>query len=549
MQPLDVETLHCPRGMQSPAGPSRSGGAGSRGAPIGRYSGEAARSAGRTPDTSEINRVNDVRPDAVIILAAGEGTRMKSTLPKVLHPLGGAPLLGHAMRAAAGAGAAETVVVVRHQRDRVAAFIEEYAQRSGLACRTADQDEVKGTGRAVECGLEVLPADLTGTVVVTMGDVPLLSAETISELTRVHHEERAAVTVITSVLEDAKSYGRIVRDADGHVERIVEFKDATEAERGIREINSGIYAFDAAVLRRELANVRSDNAQGEKYLTDVLQLARAAGGTVAAHVLTDLWQTEGVNDRVQLAQLGKELNRRTCERHMRAGVTIIDPDTTWIDVDVTIGQDTRLLPGTQLLGATSIGAEATIGPDVTLTDCEVGDGAEVKRAEGLLAVIGDGAKVGPFSYLRPGTELGAKGKIGGFVETKNTKIGEGAKVPHLTYAGDADIKEGANIGAGTIFANYDGVHKHRTVVGRHSFIGSDAVLVAPVEIADGAYVAAGSAVTEAVGPGQLAVARGHQRNVDGWVARQRPGTQTEAAALAAAQPPSSATPDSSEDTK
>lgn len=496
--------------------------------------------------------MNDVRPDAVIILAAGEGTRMKSTLPKVLHPIGGAPLLGHAMRAASGAGAAETVVVIRHQRDRVAEFIDDYAARSEIACRTADQDEVKGTGRAVECGLDALPADLTGTVVVTMGDVPLLSAETISELTRAHVEAQAAVTVITSVLEDAKAYGRIVRDAEGNVERIVEFKDASDAEREIREINSGIYAFDAQVLRRELANVTSDNAQGEKYLTDVLQLARAAGGRVTAHVLTDLWQTEGVNDRVQLAELGAVLNRRTCERHMRAGVTIVDPATTWIDVDVTIGQDTTILPGTQLLGATSIGAEATIGPEVTLTDCEVGDGAQIKRAECLLAVVGAGATVGPFSYMRPGTVLGAKGKIGGFVETKNTTIGEGAKVPHLTYCGDAVIGEGANIGAGTIFANYDGVNKHRTVIGKHSFVGSDSVLVAPVTVADGAYVAAGSALTDEVGPGQLAVARGRQRNIDGWVAKQRPGTATEAAARAAAAPPSSdstATPDTSEDSQ
>jgi len=493
--------------------------------------------------------VNDVRPDAVIILAAGEGTRMKSTLPKVLHPIGGAPLLGHAMRAAAGAGASETVVVIRHQRDRVADFIAAYGERWQIPCRTADQDEVKGTGRAVECGLEALPADLTGTIVVTMGDVPLLSAETISELTRAHTQAQAAVTVVTSVLEDAKAYGRIVRDAAGNVERIVEFKDASEGEREIREINSGIYAFDAAVLRRELANVTTDNAQGEKYLTDVLELARAAGGTVAAHVLDDLWQTEGVNDRVQLAGLGKVLNQRVLERHMRAGVTIVDPDSTWIDVDVTIGQDTRILPGTQLLGATTIGAEATIGPDVTLTDCEVGDGAEVKRAEGHLAVVGAGATVGPFSYLRPGTELGAKGKIGGFVETKNAKIGDGAKVPHLTYAGDAIIGEGANIGAGTIFANYDGVNKHQTVIGKHSFVGSDTVLVAPVEVADGAYVAAGSALTDAVGPGQLGIARGRQRNIDGWVAAHRAGTPTEAAARAAATPPSSATPDSSEDSQ
>ena len=474
------------------------------------------------------------RPSAVIVLAAGQGTRMKSTTPKIMHAIGGRSLVGHALAAAWSLAPEHLVAVVRHERARVAEHLETVAAQLGIdALAIADQDDVPGTGRAVELGLAALPADLEGTVVVTYGDVPLLTPETLARLVADHEADGNAVTVLTATLEDATGYGRIVRDAEGNVERIVEFKDASDAEREIREINSGIYAFDAQVLRRELANVTSDNAQGEKYLTDVLQLARAAGGRVTAHVLTDLWQTEGVNDRVQLADLGRELNRRTCERHMRAGVTIVDPATTWIDVDVTIGADTRVLPGTQLLGATSIGAEATIGPEVTLTDCEVGDRAEVKRAEGNLAVVGAGATVGPFSYLRPGTVLGAKGKIGGFVETKNTTIGEGAKVPHLTYAGDAIIGEGANIGAGTIFANYDGVAKHRTVVGRHSFVGSDSVLVAPVEIADGAYVAAGSAVTDDVGPGQLAVARGRQRNIDGWVAAQRAGTPTEAAARAA----------------
>ncbi len=277
----------------------------------------------------------------------------------------------------------------------------------------------------------------------------------------------------------------------------------------------------------------TDNAQGEKYLTDVLAIARASGGRVSAHLIEDLWQTEGVNDRVQLARLGKELNRRTTERWMREGVTIVDPETTWIDTEVTIGRDAMVLPGTQLLGATTIGANAVVGPDTTLTDTEVGEGAEVKRTEALLAVIGDGATVGPFSYLRPGTELGAKGKIGGFVETKNAKIADGAKVPHLTYAGDVTIGEGANIGAGTIFANYDGVSKHHTTIGKHSFVGSNSVLVAPVTIADGAYVGAGSAVTGDVEPGQIAVARGRQRNIDGWVARARAGTKTDAAATAA----------------
>jgi bifunctional UDP-N-acetylglucosamine pyrophosphorylase/glucosamine-1-phosphate N-acetyltransferase len=365
---------------------------------------------------------------------------------------------------------------------------------------------------------------------VTYGDVPLLAAETLADLIDEHEATQSAVTVITAHLEDPTGYGRILRGADGGVEGIVEQKDASDEQRAITEINSGIYAFDAGVLVEALAEVGIDNAQGEKYLTDVLAIARKAGGRVSAHLIADLWQTEGVNDRVQLARLGKELNRRTTEHWMREGVTILDPDTTWIDSDVSIGRDATVLPGTQLLGATTIGERATIGPDSTLRDTEVGAGAEVKRTEALLAVIGPDATVGPFSYLRAGTELGARGKIGGFVETKNAKIGDGAKVPHLTYAGDATIGEGANIGAGTIFANYDGVEKHHTTVGRHSFVGSDTVLIAPVTVADGAYVGAGSALTEDVEPGQIAVARGRQRNIDGWVARARAGTKTATAA-------------------
>lgn len=473
--------------------------------------------------------MNATRPAAVIVLAAGEGTRMKSSTPKVLHRIGGTTLLGHAVRAARATAAEHVSVVVRHERDRVVEFCTGFD--AGLLI--ADQDDVKGTGRAVECGLEVLPADLDGTVLVTYGDVPLLTGETLVALTEAHTSSGSAVSVITAHLEDPTGYGRIVRDADGHVARIVEHKDASEAERALTEINSGIYAFDAALLREALAQVGTDNAQGEKYLTDVVQIAHEAGRVVSAHVVDDPWQTEGVNDRVQLAELGRVLNRRVCERHMRAGVTIVDPATTWVDVDVTIGRDATILPGTQLLGATSIGAGSVIGPEVTLTDTEVGEGAEVTRAVANLAVVGDGATVGPYSYLRPGTRLGAHGKIGGFVETKNADIGEGAKVPHLTYAGDVTIGEGANIGAGTIFANYDGVAKHHTTIGAHSFVGSQSVVVSPVHVADGAYVAAGSALTGDVAPGQIAVARGRQRNVDGWVERARAGTRTAQAAARA----------------
>ena len=467
---------------------------------------------------------------AVIVLAAGEGTRMKSSTPKVLHRIGGRTLVGHAIAAARAVRPEHLAVVVRHERDLVAAHVAEVDPEAVIA----DQDEVKGTGRATECALDALPSDLEGTVLVTYGDVPLLAGDTLESLVEAHVTSRSAVTVITAHLDDPTGYGRILRGADGGVEGIVEQKDATDEQRAITEINSGIYAFDAGVLVDALARVGTDNAQGEKYLTDVLGLAREAGGRVAAVVTADRWQVEGANDRVQLSALGAELNRRTTERWMREGVTIVDPDTTWIDSDVTIGRDATILPGTQLLGATSIGERATIGPDTTLTDTEVGADAEVKRTEAVLAVIGEGATVGPFSYLRPGTELGARGKIGGFVETKNAKIGDGAKVPHLTYAGDATIGEGANIGAGTIFANYDGVAKHHTTVGKHSFVGSDTVLIAPVNIADGAYVGAGSALTDDVEPGQIAVARGRQRNIDGWVAKARPGTKTAEAAEAAA---------------
>jgi bifunctional UDP-N-acetylglucosamine pyrophosphorylase/glucosamine-1-phosphate N-acetyltransferase len=456
---------------------------------------------------------------------------MRSSTPKVLHRIGGTALLGHAIRAARATGAEHVEVVVRHERERVV----EFCRRFDPGVVIADQDEVKGTGRAVECGLDALPPALDGTVLVTMGDVPLLTGDTLVGLHRTHEESGSAVTVITARLPDPTGYGRVLRAEDGSVVGVVEHRDASDEQRAVAEVNSGIYAFDLAVLRRCLARVAADNAQGEKYLTDVLRLAREDGERVSAHHVEDLWQTEGVNDRVQLARLGAELNRRTCERWMREGVTIVDPATTWVDVDVTIGRDTTLLPGTQLLGATSIGEGAVVGPEVTLTDTEVGDGASVRRAEAELAVVGAGASVGPFSYLRPGTEIGAGGKVGGFVETKNAHIGPGAKVPHLTYCGDATIGEGANIGAGTIFANYDGTSKHHTTIGRHSFVGSNSVLVAPVDVADGAYVGAGTTLTGDVEPGQIAVGRAKQRNVDGWVDMARGGTRTAAAASAARQ--------------
>lgn len=469
------------------------------------------------------------RPTAVIVLAAGEGTRMKSAMPKVLHTIGGRSLVHHAIAAARGIDPIHLEVVVRHERDLVAAHIAE----CDPDCLIADQDEIKGTGRAVECGLAALPAELTGTIVVTYGDVPLLTSETLREVLAAHEGASVAVTVVTSHIPDPTGYGRIVRDADGSVARIVEQKDATDDERAITEVNSGIYAFEATLLTQALAGLGTDNAQGEKYLTDVVGIARAQGRAVAAYVLADVWQTEGVNDKIQLARLGAELNRRTVEAAMREGAIIRDPATTWIDADVSIGRDTVIEPNVQLRGATTIGADCLIGPDTTLVDMEVGDGATVCRTQGSLSVVGPGATVGPWAYLRPGTELGAEAKIGTFVETKNANIGAGSKIPHLSYVGDATIGTGTNIGASSVFVNFDGVAKHRTTVGDHCRMGSDTMYVAPVTIGDGAYSGAGTVIRSDVPPGALVLTDAPQRVIEGWVAEHRPDTEAARAAAAA----------------
>ncbi|HNV13580.1 MAG TPA: bifunctional UDP-N-acetylglucosamine diphosphorylase/glucosamine-1-phosphate N-acetyltransferase GlmU [Dermatophilaceae bacterium] len=469
------------------------------------------------------------RPTAVIVLAAGEGTRMKSAMPKVLHTIGGRSLVHHAIAAARGIDPIHLEVVVRHERDLVAAHIAE----CDPDCLIADQDEIKGTGRAVECGLAALPAELTGTIVVTYGDVPLLTSETLREVLAAHERASVAVTVVTSHIPDPTGYGRIVRDADGSVARIVEQKDATDDERAITEVNSGIYAFEATLLTQALAGLGTDNAQGEKYLTDVVGIARAQGRAVAAYVLADVWQTEGVNDKIQLARLGAELNRRTVEAAMREGAIIRDPATTWIDTDVSIGRDTVIEPNVQLRGATTIGADCLIGPDTTLVDMEVGDGATVCRTQGSLSVVGPGATVGPWAYLRPGTELGAEAKIGTFVETKNANIGAGSKIPHLSYVGDATIGTGTNIGASSVFVNFDGVSKHRTTVGDHCRMGSDTMYVAPVTIGDGAYSGAGTVIRSDVPPGALVLTDAPQRVIEGWVAEHRPDTEAARAAAAA----------------
>jgi len=462
----------------------------------------------------------------VIVLAAGGGTRMKSQTPKVLHSIGGRSLLGHALRAARGIQPEHLVVVVGHGREQVGPA----ATSVDPAATLAVQEEQNGTGHAVQVALDVLPP-LTGTVLVTYGDVPLLAAETLQELVRRHDTDGNAVTVLTAGVDDPTGYGRIIRDAAGAVTGIVEHKDATAEQRAINEINSGIYAFDVGVLAEALGRIKTDNAQGELYLTDVLMIAREDGRRVDAVETRDTWQTEGVNDRVQLAAMAAELNRRTLERHMRAGVTVLDPATTWVDDTVTLQPDVTVLPGVQLHGTTHVESGATIGPDSTLTDVEVGAGASVVRTHGTGATLAAGASVGPFSYLRPGTVVGERGKIGTFVETKNARLGPAAKVPHLSYVGDAEIGEGSNIGAGTIFANYDGVSKHRTKVGKHAKTGSNNTFVAPVEIGDGAVTGAGSVIRRDVPPGALAVSSGPQRHIDDWVQRKRPGSAAAEAAL------------------
>ena len=473
---------------------------------------------------------NQHREAAVVVLAAGAGTRMRSDTPKVLHTLAGRSMLAHSLYAVAKAAPQHLVVVVGKDRERVAPAVQELAGALGRTIDVAVQEQQLGTGHAVACGLSALPTDFDGTVLVTSGDVPLLDADTLADLIATHSGETAAATVMTTTLPDPTGYGRILRTQDREVIGIVEQADATPSQLAITEVNAGVYAFDITALRSALSRLRSDNAQQEQYLTDVMSIVRSDGHVVRAKHVYDSMLVAGVNDRVQLAELAAELNRRIVAAHQRAGVTVIDPATTWVDVDVTIGRDTVVHPGTQLLGATRIGGRCQIGPDTTLTDVTVGDEAVVVRTHGGQSAIGAGAAVGPFAYLRPGTTLGADGKLGAFVETKNSTIGAGTKVPHLTYVGDADIGEHSNIGASSVFVNYDGENKSRTTIGSHVRTGSDTMFVAPVSIGDGAYTGAGTVVRDDVPPGALAVSAGPQRNIEGWVESKRPGSAAAEAA-------------------
>ncbi|MDQ0684330.1 MULTISPECIES: bifunctional UDP-N-acetylglucosamine diphosphorylase/glucosamine-1-phosphate N-acetyltransferase GlmU [Streptomyces] len=473
-----------------------------------------------------------IRPAAVVVLAAGEGTRMKSAIPKVLHELCGRSLVGHVLAAARELDPENLVVVVGHAREKVTAHLAEV----DAAVRTAVQEEQNGTGHAVRMGLEQLGGGVDGTVVVVCGDTPLLTGATLAELAATHHADGNAVTVLSAEVPDATGYGRIVRDeASGAVTAIVEHKDADDAVLSIREINSGVFAFDGQLLADALKKVRTDNSQGEEYLTDVLGILREAGHRVGASVAADHREIAGINNRVQLSEARRILNDRLLTAAMLSGVTVIDPATTWVDVTVTFERDAVVHPGTQLHGSTHIGEGAEVGPNSRLTDTVVGAGARVDNTVSNDSEIGAGASVGPFAYLRPGTRLGTKSKIGTFVEAKNASLGEGTKVPHLSYVGDATIGEYSNIGAASVFVNYDGESKHHTTVGSHCKTGSDNMFVAPVTVGDGAYTAAGSVITKDVPPGSLAVARGQQRNIEGWVARKRPGSAAAKAAEAASR--------------
>jgi bifunctional UDP-N-acetylglucosamine pyrophosphorylase/glucosamine-1-phosphate N-acetyltransferase len=452
----------------------------------------------------------------VVVLAAGEGTRMRSATPKVLHPLCGRPLVLWPVAAAREAGA-QRVIVVDGPKRRLQQHLPDGVD-------VAVQEQALGTGDAVKAAAGHFQAGVP--VVILAGDVPLITGDAIAQLVQAHEDARAAATMATMVLEDPAGYGRVVRAADGTVQAVVETKaagDATPEQLAIKEVNTGIFCFDGGVLADALDAVTPDNAQGEYYLPDVLPVMRKRGLTVAAHVIEDATLTLGVNDRADLARVRGHAQQRINEGHMRAGVTIVDPLSTSIEAGVTIGQDTILEPGCVIKAGTTIGANAVIGPHTTVLASTVEDGATVRHSYLDGASVGPDVSVGPFAYLRPGARLERGAKAGTFVELKNTTVGEGSKVPHLSYVGDADIGPRTNLGAATITANYDGVNKHRTTIGAGVRTSVDTTLVAPVTVGDGAYTGAGSVITEDVPPDALGIARARQRNVEGYAGRRGAG--------------------------
>ncbi len=452
-------------------------------------------------------------PVAAIVLAAGKSTRMRSKLPKPLHPICGVPLTGHVLRACRAAGVERIVVVIGHEAETV---------RAGLGddVEYALQTTQRGTGDAVRAAQPLL-AGWQGTVLALAGDAPLLPAETLRRLIAHHQDTGAAATLLTAFLDDPTGYGRVVRDAVGRVARIVEERDTTEAERAIREWNPSIYAFDAPALWTALADLKPNNAQGEFYLTDTIGALVTQGARVEAIPANDFRDVLGVNTRIELAAAAALLRQRLLANLMFSGVTVTDPATTYVDVDVEVGQDTVLEPNTFLLRGTRVGEDCILGPFTRIEASMLGNGVRVLASQVVESVLEDGVQVGPYANLRPGSHLGPKVKIGDFVEIKNARLGAGVSASHLAYIGDAEVGEGTNIGAGAITCNFDGFHKHRTVIGKGVFIGSNATLIAPITVGDGAYVAAASPLAQDVPADALAIARAYPTIKEGWAARRR----------------------------
>jgi bifunctional UDP-N-acetylglucosamine pyrophosphorylase/glucosamine-1-phosphate N-acetyltransferase len=458
-----------------------------------------------------------VTEPVVVILAAGQGTRMRSVTPKVLHPLCGRPVIAWPIAAARAAGAQQVVLV--GGPDRV---LESMIPADDPTIVLAVQQEPRGTADAVASAAEHIDPDAP--VIVVCGDVPLMTGEALRELAQTHAQHHASATMLTMILDDPTGYGRVVRGPDGAVERVVETKkpgDATPGELEIREVNGGVYAFAGGDLLDALQQVRADNAQGELYLPDVLPILRAQDKVVAAHTVDDPALALGINDRGDLAAVRAIAQQRIHARHLAAGVTIVDPGSTVIDADVEIANDTTIAPFTSVLGATTIGSGCQVGPLTTLIDVTLGADVHIPHSYATQCEVRDGASVGPFAYLRPQALLRERSKVGTFVEVKNSDIGEGAKVPHLSYVGDADVGAGTNLGASTITANYDGRRKHRTTIGEGVHGGVHTSFVAPVTVGDDAWIGAGSVITEEVPPGALGIARAHQSTVEGYDERTK----------------------------
>jgi bifunctional UDP-N-acetylglucosamine pyrophosphorylase/glucosamine-1-phosphate N-acetyltransferase len=444
-----------------------------------------------------------------VILAAGKGTRMKSALPKVLHKAGGKAMVKCVLDAAKAAGAKRQIVVTGFGGEKVREALEGQAE-------FVTQEQQLGTGHAVKMTAPLLK-DEKGTVMVLCGDTPLLTSGLLKKLYEEHVQAGAKATVLTAVMPDATGYGRIIRKADGSVEKIVEHKDATEEERKVREVNSGIYCFDAQALFASLEKVTNDNAQGEYYLPDVLEILQKQGEKIWAVAADDYEETLGVNSRQQLARAEKILRQRKNEELMAEGVTIMDPDTTYIDADVKVGRDTVLYPMTWLEGDTEIGENCVLGPSIRFQNMKVGNGVTGQFCYAHDAILDDGVILGQFTHIRPNSHLAPRVKIGNFVEVKNSDIGEGSKLPHLSYIGDTDMGANVNMGCGSITCNYDGKKKWRTEIGDNSFVGCNTNLVAPVKVDADSFIAAGSTITDHVPAKSLAIARSFQKNIEGWV--------------------------------